>query len=111
MTDLAAGATHPKGEHPHKRIRLEPGFMTVALRHSTPRSLRNGTATAASLFPTAASWRLFGSGAQVITTDCYLKSLSPNKEFEIGFDRKYSQCNPVLITSSACQLVNKYVHS
>jgi hypothetical protein len=44
------------------------------------------------------------SGAQVITTDYYLKSLSPNKDFEIIFDGKYSQCNPVLINSSACDL-------
>jgi hypothetical protein len=44
------------------------------------------------------------SGAQVITTDYYLKSLSPNKDFEIGFDGKYSQCNPVLIKSSVCPL-------
>lgn len=44
------------------------------------------------------------SGAQVITTDYYLKSLSPNKDFEIIFDGKYSQCNPVLIKSSACNL-------
>jgi hypothetical protein len=44
------------------------------------------------------------SGAQVITTDYYLKSLSPNKDFEITFDGKFSQCNPVLIKSSACQL-------
>lgn len=44
------------------------------------------------------------SGAQVITTDYYLKSLSPNKDFKIVFDGKYSQCNPVLIKSSTCDL-------
>ncbi len=44
------------------------------------------------------------SGAQVITTDYYLRSLSPNKDFEIVFDGKYSQCNPVLIKSSGCNL-------
>ncbi len=43
------------------------------------------------------------SGAQVITTDYYLKSLSPNKDFEIVFDGKYSQCNPVLVKSK-CEL-------
>lgn len=44
------------------------------------------------------------SGAQVITTDYYLKSLSPNKDFEIGFDGKYSRCNPVLVKVSECSL-------
>lgn len=44
------------------------------------------------------------SGAQVITTDYYLQSLSPNKDFEIIFDGKYSQCNPVLIKPGACDL-------
>jgi hypothetical protein len=44
------------------------------------------------------------SGAQVISTDYYLKSLSPNKNFEIAFDGKYSQCNPVLVKSSECDL-------
>lgn len=44
------------------------------------------------------------SGAQVISTDYYLKSLSPNKDFEIAFDGKYSQCNPVLLKLSACNL-------
>lgn len=38
-----------------------------------------------------------GSGAQVITTDYYLKSLSPNKDFEIIFPTGvYSRCNPLL---------------
>lgn len=44
------------------------------------------------------------SGAQLITTDYYLKSLSPNNDFEIVFDGKYSQCNPVLVKLSACEL-------
>ena len=45
------------------------------------------------------------SGAQVISTDYYLKSLSPNKDFEISFDGEYSQCNPVLVgSSSACDV-------
>ncbi|NJM25271.1 MAG: hypothetical protein HC859_07055 [Bacteroidia bacterium] len=44
------------------------------------------------------------SGAQVITTDYYLKSLSPNNDFEIVFDGKYSHCNPVLAESSVCEL-------
>ncbi|MGC3944781.1 MAG: phosphatidylinositol-specific phospholipase C1-like protein [Chryseolinea sp.] len=43
------------------------------------------------------------SGAQVITTDYYLKSLSPNNDFEIVFDGKYEQCNPVL-EKSGCKL-------
>jgi hypothetical protein len=44
------------------------------------------------------------SGAQVITTDYYLKSLSPNKDFEIIFNDRYSQCNPVLLPSHGCDL-------
>jgi len=44
------------------------------------------------------------SGAQLITTDYYLKSLSPNKDFEITLDGKYQRCNPVVVNSSACNL-------
>jgi hypothetical protein len=44
------------------------------------------------------------SGAQVISTDYYLKSLSPNHDFEISFDGKYSHCNPVLLKTSGCDL-------
>ncbi|NBW34806.1 MAG: hypothetical protein EBR30_07260 [Cytophagia bacterium] len=44
------------------------------------------------------------SGAQVITTDYYLKSLSPNKDFEITFGGQYSQCNPLLIKTTSCNL-------
>lgn len=44
------------------------------------------------------------SGAQVITTDYYLKSLSPNNNFEISFEGQYSQCNPVLVNPSSCDL-------
>ena len=44
------------------------------------------------------------SGAQVITTDYYLKSLSPNNDFEIIFNDKYSQCNPVLVKLPKCDL-------
>ncbi|MEJ1237416.1 phosphatidylinositol-specific phospholipase C1-like protein [Chryseolinea sp. T2] len=44
------------------------------------------------------------SGAQVITTDYYLKALSPNKDFEITFNGKYSECNPVNAKSERCEL-------
>lgn len=44
------------------------------------------------------------SGAQLITTDYYLKSLSPNQDFEITIDGKYSQCNPVLVKGTDCNL-------
>lgn len=44
------------------------------------------------------------SGAQVISTDYYLKSLSPNQNFEITFDGKFSRCNPVLLKSADCDL-------
>lgn len=37
------------------------------------------------------------SGAQVISTDYYLKEQSPNKDFEIVFeDSKYVRCSPIL---------------
>jgi len=45
------------------------------------------------------------SGAQLISTDYYLKSLSPNQDFEIAFPNgAYSQCNPVLIKQADCGL-------
>lgn len=45
------------------------------------------------------------SGAQLISTDYYLKSLSPNQDFEIVFpNKKYSQCNPVLKPENTCGL-------
>lgn len=44
------------------------------------------------------------SGAQVISTDYYQKALSPTGDFEITFNGKYTQCNPVLVTSSVCNL-------
>lgn len=45
------------------------------------------------------------SGAQVITTDYYLKSLSPNRDFEIMFEGgEYSRCNPLTSGSGECTL-------
>lgn len=75
---------------------VKQGFMVRTRSDADTREARTGDKTR---FKAA-----IRSGAQVITTDYYLKSLSPNKDFEIVFDGKYSQCNPVLIKSSACDL-------
>jgi hypothetical protein len=76
--------------------RVKMGFMVRTRSDSDTREARTGDK---SRFEAA-----IRSGAQVITTDYYQKSLSPNKDFEITFDGKYSQCNPVLSKPSACDL-------
>lgn len=76
--------------------RVKQGFMVRTRSDADTREARTGDKTR---FEAA-----IRSGAQVITTDYYLKSLSPNKDFEIVFDGKYSQCNPVLVKKSACVL-------
>jgi len=68
--------------------RVRQGFMIRTRSDADTREARTGDK---SRFEAA-----IRSGAQLITTDYYLKSLSPNKDFEIIFDGKYSQCNPVL---------------
>jgi hypothetical protein len=76
--------------------RVKQGFIIRTRSDGDTREARNGDK---SRFEAA-----IRSGAQVISTDYYLKSLSPNKDFEITFDGKYSQCNPVLLKSAACNL-------
>ncbi len=76
--------------------RVKMGFMVRTRSDADTREARTGDK---SRFEAA-----IRSGAQIITTDYYQKSLSPNKDFEIAFDGKYSQCNPVLSKSSACDL-------
>jgi hypothetical protein len=76
--------------------RVKMGFMVRTRSDSDTREARTGDK---SRFEAA-----IRSGAQVITTDYYQKTLSPNQDFEISFDGKYSQCNPLLIKSSACHL-------
>jgi len=76
--------------------RVRQGFMVRTRSDSDTREARTGDKVR---FEAA-----IRSGAQVITTDYYLKSLSPNKDYEISIDGKYSQCNPVLVKSSACDL-------
>jgi hypothetical protein len=76
---------------------VKRGFMVRTRSDADTREARTGDKTR---FEAA-----IRSGAQVITTDYYLESLSPNKDFEIVFDGKYSQCNPVLIKSSACDTI------
>jgi hypothetical protein len=76
--------------------RVKQGFMVRTRSDADTREARTGDK---SRFEAA-----IRSGAQVITTDYYLKSLSPHKDFEIVFDGKYSQCNPVLLKASECNL-------
>jgi hypothetical protein len=86
----------PVGQEKDIAQRVKQGFMVRTRSDADTREARTGDK---SRFEAA-----IRSGAQVITTDYYLKSLSPNKDFEIVFDGKYSQCNPVLVKSSACDL-------
>jgi hypothetical protein len=76
--------------------RVKQGFMIRTRSDADTKEARTGDR---SRFEAA-----IRSGAQVITTDYYLGSLSPNKDFEITFDGKYSRCNPVLVKSSVCDL-------
>lgn len=76
--------------------RVRQGFMVRTRSDADTREARTGDKKR---FEAA-----IRSGAQVITTDYYLKSLSPNKDFEITFKGKYSQCNPLLVTSSPCDV-------
>lgn len=76
--------------------RVRKGFMVRTRSDADTREARTGDKVR---FEAA-----IRSGAQVISTDYYLKSLSPNKNFEISFDGEYSQCNPVLLKPSACRL-------
>ncbi len=75
---------------------VKQGFMVRTRSDADTREARTGDK---SRFEAA-----IRSGAQVISTDYYQKLLSPNKDFEIVFDGKYSQCNPVLVKSSTCDL-------
>ncbi|WP_339794425.1 phosphatidylinositol-specific phospholipase C1-like protein [uncultured Imperialibacter sp.] len=76
---------------------VKQGFMVRTRSDADTREARTGDKTR---FEAATR-----SGAQVITTDYYLKSLSPDKDFEIIFvDGRYQRCNPVLTNSSTCDL-------
>jgi hypothetical protein len=86
----------PVGQEKEIAERVKQGFMIRTRSDADTREARTGDK---SRFEAA-----IRSGAQVISTDYYLKSLSPNKDFEIVFDGKYSQCNPVLVKSPACDL-------
>lgn len=76
--------------------RVKQGFMVRTRSDADTKEARNGD--------NARFDAAIRSGAQVISTDYYLKSLSPKKDFEISFDGKYSQCNPVLVKSPSCDL-------
>ncbi|MBX2917321.1 MAG: phosphatidylinositol-specific phospholipase C1-like protein [Cyclobacteriaceae bacterium] len=101
--------THPDNSHAAFLIMNDPikqekniiehvkmGFMVRTRSDADTREARTGNK---SRFEAAVR-----SGAHVISTDYYQKSLSPNNDFEISFDGKYSQCNPVLSKSKACNL-------
>jgi hypothetical protein len=78
-------------------VLVKQGFMVRTRSDADTREARLGDKTR---FEAA-----MRSGAQVITTDYYLKSLSPDKDFEIIFgDGRYQRCNPVLTKSSTCDL-------
>lgn len=79
------------------RQRVEAGFMVRTRADADTREARTGDR---SRFEAA-----IRSGAQVISTDYYLKSLSPNQDFEILFEGpSYSRCNPVLVEAVVCGL-------
>jgi hypothetical protein len=75
---------------------VKAGFMVRTRSDADTKEARTGDKTR---FKAAVRSR-----AQLIATDYYLKSLSPNKDFEIGFDGKYSQCNPLVIKQAECEL-------
>jgi hypothetical protein len=76
--------------------KVKMGFMVRTRSDADTREARTGDR---SRFEAA-----IRSGAQVISTDYYQKSLSPNKDFEVSFNGTYSQCNPVLVKASGCEL-------
>jgi hypothetical protein len=86
----------PIGQEKEIAERVKQGFMIRTRSDADTREARTGDKRRFE-----ASIR---SGAQMITTDYYLKSLSPNQDFEIDFNGKYSQCNPVLLKSTVCDL-------
>ncbi|WOK09169.1 phosphatidylinositol-specific phospholipase C1-like protein [Imperialibacter roseus] len=87
----------PIGQEKEITERVKQGFMVRTRSDADTREARTGDKTR---FEAATR-----SGAQVITTDYYLKSLSPGKDFEIIFvDGRYQRCNPVLTNSSTCDL-------
>ena len=86
----------PVGQEKDIADRVKQGFMVRTRSDADTKEARTGDK---SRFEAA-----IRSGAQVITTDYYLKSLSPNNDFEIIFNDKYSQCNPVLVKLPKCDL-------
>lgn len=70
---------------------VKQGFMVRTRSDANTLEARSGDLRRA----TAA----FRSGAQLISTDYYLKSLSPNGDFSISFqDSTYQRCNPITST-------------
>ncbi len=67
---------------------IKEGFMVRTRADANTMEARNGDY---SRFKAAVN-----SGANVISTDYYVKELSPNGDFEIQFDNeKYQRCNPI----------------
>lgn len=99
-----------EAEHPHSAFlimnnpitqegeikqRIAQGFMVRTRADANTKEARTGDY---SRFEAA-----IRSGANVISTDYYLMSLSPKADFEIIFeDRVYSRCNPALVAAAAC---------
>ena len=86
----------PVAQESEIAARVRQGFMVRTRSDADTREARTGDKKG---FEAA-----IRSGAQVITRGYYLKSLSPNKDLEVTFNGKYSQCNPLLVTSSPCDV-------
>jgi hypothetical protein len=87
----------PVGQEKEIAERVKQGFMVRTRSDADTKEARTGDKTR---FEAA-----MRSGAQVITTDYYLKSLSPNQDFEIVFQGgKYNRCNPLIVDTSSCHL-------
>lgn len=76
---------------------VQQGFMVRTRSDANTKEARTGDTTR---FQAA-----MRSGAQLISTDYYLESLSPNQDFIISFSGQgYSRCNPVLVSEGNCNI-------
>lgn len=88
---------NPKEQEAEISEMVKQGFMVRTRSDANTKEARTGDKTR---FEAA-----MRSGAHVITTDYYLRSLSPNKDFQIDFEESYSRCNPILTDGfSDCNL-------
>ena len=86
----------PKEQRAQIQERVKAGFMVRTRADADTKEARNGDL---SRFESAVE-----SGAQLISTDYYLKRLSPSGNFQISLKNgKYESCNPLIATSN-CKL-------